>query len=162
MIRLAAMNEVSAVPFEKAEGLRCVYDGICQEAALREASHKMMASARSLTGLLCELTDSEDFKKELRDEGNIGVYVVSDKDGKDYGAICLFFPGVMETIHDVLGDFYALPCSVHEWLVLARETNNLEDLRLMVEYVNRTEVLPEDRLSDDVYEYVNGGFRIAR
>ncbi|MBR6173140.1 MAG: hypothetical protein IKQ49_08255 [Eubacterium sp.] len=51
-------------------------------------------------------------------------------------------------------DFFVLPSSVHEVLILPDDgSQDLESLQFMVREINRTEVAPEDRLSDFVYHY---------
>ena len=35
-----------------------------------------------------------------------------------WGAAALFYPGVMDRLREMLGDFYVIPSSVHELLLL--------------------------------------------
>lgn len=72
-----------------------------------------------------------------------------------YGAGALFYPGQMEAIAKQVGsDFFVLPSSVHETLILADDGSIEPDsLQFMVREINQTEVAPEDRLSDFVYHY---------
>ena len=72
-----------------------------------------------------------------------------------YGASALFYPGQMEAIAEQVGsDFFVLPSSVHETLILADDGSVEPDsLQFMVREINQTEVAPEDRLSDFVYHY---------
>ena len=156
MIRLAATNEIG-IPFEKAAGLKCICEG-SQELELRKASNEMKVGIKSLSGIVKSLSagNTDDC------DADVGAFVVSEEGLKQYGAICLFFDGVMETIHSKLGNFYALPSSVHEWIVVQRNIDDLDILRTMVREINAAIVDPKDRLSDDVYEYVDGVFRIAR
>lgn len=51
-------------------------------------------------------------------------------------------------------DFYILPCSVHELILVLASTNVSPDyLREVVQEVNEESVLPEERLSDAVYYF---------
>ncbi len=52
------------------------------------------------------------------------------------------------------GDFYLLPSSIHE-LVLVPDNGgmNSKELGMMVQSINMTEVLPEERLTDSAYHY---------
>ena len=51
-------------------------------------------------------------------------------------------------------DFYILPCSVHELILVPVSTNVSPDyLREVVQEVNEESVLPEERLSDAVYYF---------
>ena len=72
-----------------------------------------------------------------------------------HGAGALFYPEQLETIAQQMGtDFFVLPSSVHEVLILPDDgSQDLDSLQFMVREINRTEVAPEDRLSDFVYHY---------
>ncbi len=71
------------------------------------------------------------------------------------GASAIFYPGVMEQISEGLqGDFFILPSSTHEVLIVADDGNfDYPSLKDMVQQVNASEVSPEERLADDVYHY---------
>ena len=62
---------------------------------------------------------------------------------------------VMDDIAEkVGGEFYILPSSVHELLIIPRNADtDLKSLESMVQEVNATQVAPEERLSDHVYAY---------
>ncbi|MBR5637364.1 MAG: hypothetical protein IKW81_10595 [Pseudobutyrivibrio sp.] len=52
------------------------------------------------------------------------------------------------------GDFYILPSSIHEVLLVRDDGNfNIDTLKDMVHEANSTEVAPEDILTDSVYHY---------
>ena len=72
-----------------------------------------------------------------------------------HGAGALFYPDQLDTIAQQMGtDFFVLPSSVHEVLILPDDgSQDLDSLQFMVREINRTEVAPEDRLSDYVYHY---------
>lgn len=74
---------------------------------------------------------------------------------KMYGAALALDSSVMDKVGKVLGgDFYVLPSSVHEVLVLPDNgMASLEELSRMVAEVNRNEVSAEDFLSDHVQHY---------
>ena len=68
------------------------------------------------------------------------------------GAGVLFCDSVLQKIQDKVGDFYVLPSSIHEVLIIPVSDGIDRDyLEEMVKSVNRDEVAPEDRLSDQVY-----------
>ncbi len=72
-----------------------------------------------------------------------------------YGATCILYPGVLETIANRLSaDLYLLPSSVHE-VILLPDTGQLHSVQLkeMVAEVNGTQVEPEEILSDSLYYY---------
>ena len=72
-----------------------------------------------------------------------------------HGAATLFYPGQLEAIAQQMGsDFFVLPSSVHETLILPDDgTAEPDSLQFMVREINQSTVAPEDRLSDFVYHY---------
>lgn len=72
-----------------------------------------------------------------------------------YGGSAIFYPGVMDELGEVLnGDFFILPSSVHETLVVPDNGRiSCHELKAMVMAINEKEVAPEDRLADEVYHY---------
>lgn len=73
----------------------------------------------------------------------------------DHGAGVLAYPDFFERAQEKVGtNFYVLPSSIHELLLVPDDGNLLtEDLKAMVEHVNRTAVDEKDWLSDNVYHY---------
>lgn len=82
------------------------------------------------------------------------MYVLSNED-KVHGAAVVLNDRVMDEITGKLGqDFFILPSSVHEVLIVPRNPgDDLAALENMVQDVNSTQVSPEERLSDHVYAY---------
>ena len=73
---------------------------------------------------------------------------------KCLGAICIHYPGMTETVERcVKCDYYVLPSSVHECLILPAEGYSGGQLREMVEEINETRLPPQEVLSDQVYYY---------
>lgn len=72
-----------------------------------------------------------------------------------HGAGAMFYPDQLETIAQQMGtDFFVLPSSVHEVLILPDDgTTEPDSLQFMVREINQSTVAPEDRLSDFVYHY---------
>ena len=72
-----------------------------------------------------------------------------------HGAGALFYPGQLDAIAQQVGsDFFVLPSSVHETLILADDgTTEPDSLQFMVREINQSTVAPEERLSDFVYHY---------
>ena len=105
---------------------------------------------QTLFGILTELSGVE----PERDENSENIYVVTNKYGA-YGAAALFYPETMARVGKLLGgDYFILPSSIHEMLVLKDDGNqNTEQLAEMVYSVNREQVAPAERLSDHVYHY---------
>lgn len=104
------------------------------------------------------MTDLGDFfrtyKKVPWDDVGNGLWVLTNK-SMYYGATCLFYPGVLEETAGLFGeDFYIIPCSVHETLLLPQSIVDDGDvLKYMVYEVNRCCLDPEEILSDSVYYY---------
>ncbi|MDO4189926.1 MAG: DUF5688 family protein, partial [Lachnospiraceae bacterium] len=82
------------------------------------------------------------------------MFVLSNEQ-KLNGAAALLDDKMMDQIAEkVGGDFYILPSSVHEVLIVPADAGmDLKDLEAMVQEVNETQVAPQDRLSDHVYQY---------
>lgn len=85
---------------------------------------------------------------------NSGMYVLSTKT-KEYGAAVILSREVQKMCRDRLGeDYYVLPSSVHELILLPRSfTSGPGELERMVREVNAQCVSREDYLSDCVYLY---------
>lgn len=78
-------------------------------------------------------------------------YVLTNEENL-YGAAEILRDDVRLSIAEKIGDFYVLPSSVHEMLIVPKSAGmNLKELEYMVRDVNRTQVAPSERLSDNVY-----------
>lgn len=77
------------------------------------------------------------------------------------GAACLLYRDVLADAYRRFGeDFYILPSSVNEVILVPGSMGDPEQLREMVATVNRTEVEPMDVLSDSVYHYPEDSFEL--
>ena len=86
-------------------------------------------------------------------EPDIGLYVLTN-DQRQYGAAAVIYPGVLEKMHEKIGDFYMLPSSVHEFLLLSERADaSIEALEAMVRDVNHNVLKEDEFLSDQVYHY---------
>lgn len=69
-----------------------------------------------------------------------------------WGAGALFYPGVIERIHKIIGkDFYVLPSSVHELILIAVEDQDPQQLSDLVRSANRSVVKDNEILADDLF-----------
>ena len=95
-----------------------------------------------------------DYIEQMIPDGNEQMYVLSN-DSRLHGAAAVLNEKAMEDIAEkVGGDFFILPSSIHELLVVPKQDGmELSDLEAMVKEVNATQVAPEEKLSDHVYEY---------
>lgn len=88
---------------------------------------------------------------------NSKMYVVTNQ-RKLYGAIHGFLPDTIEKLEEMFGDFYILPSSVHEVIVLAADVVEDEEYIVnMVKDVNETQLTCEEILSNNVYKYEKSG-----
>lgn len=74
---------------------------------------------------------------------------------RSYGAACILYPGVLEEVAQRMGgSFYILPSSVHEVIFMPHGRMRPEEaLKEMIYDINRTQVEPEEVLSDSLYYY---------
>ena len=82
------------------------------------------------------------------------MYVLSNEE-KLHGAAALLNRGIMDEVTRRVGkEFYILPSSIHEVLIIPKtDEMDLQSLESMVRDVNATQVSPKERLSDNVYAY---------
>lgn len=89
---------------------------------------------------------------------NDSMYVVTNTE-KTYGASCLCYPGLLKQIAAEMGsDFYILPSSVHEIIVVPEtgDYNEADSLTDIVKYVNSSVLNKNDFLSNNIYFYNSG------
>lgn len=82
------------------------------------------------------------------------LYILTEQE-KQFGAIFAYDPKVLQHIYAQLQeDFYLLPSSIHEWIIVPISFGQDETLmRQTVQEINRTEVAEEEILSDQIYLY---------
>ena len=93
----------------------------------------------------------------ISDDCPLPLYMLTNKQ-KTKGAVMALCAKFMDQITAKFGDVYVLPSSVDEVLIMPKSAvadheMDLQDLARMVQQVNIEAVRPEDRLSDNVYEY---------
>lgn len=89
---------------------------------------------------------------------NLGVFDVISNKYKVKGAVECLNPKVL----DKYNNHYIIPSSTNEILFISKSLGfPIEYIKEMVTEVNRSSVSEEDKLSDNVYEYVNGKLTIA-
>ena len=77
-----------------------------------------------------------------------------------WGAGALFYPGVIERVHERLdGEFYVIPSSVHELILVAAEDQDPQQMVEMIREANRTVVDEMDILANDLYICESGKLR---
>lgn len=69
-----------------------------------------------------------------------------------WGAGALFYPGMINRMHELLGgDFYVLPSSVHELILIAVDDQDPQQLADLVRSANRSVVKENEVLANDLY-----------
>lgn len=99
-----------------------------------------------------EIIDREEYLRELRDA--TPMYVLSNRT-RIQGASCILYPDILRDFATAIkSDFYILPSSIHEVILLPAQGDEDEvSLKSMVQEVNETQVEREEVLSDSVYYY---------
>lgn len=83
--------------------------------------------------------------------GDYDVFILSNKD-MFWGAAAIFYPGIQDRLRGMIGDFYVIPSSVHELLLLPVTADaDPDNLAEMIWSANRSVVDEEEVLSDDLY-----------
>ncbi len=72
-----------------------------------------------------------------------------------HGAACMIYPGVLgAAAKQAQENLYILPSSIHEVILMPQsEVDDIQCVRNMIREVNRTQVEPEEILSDNLYFY---------
>ena len=125
--------------------------------AMENAPRIKPAEIKGMGEVIAELmgidkSDMNDVYPVSPEEEQIFVASVPDK---VHGAGVLAYQGFMDQAAErVGGDFFILPSSVHEILIVPDNGKmGLAELEKMVREVNATEVDPVDKLTDNVYHY---------
>lgn len=112
---------------------------------------------KSMIDVLMEMmgiTEDDPRASMLPPEEDLSMYVLTNSE-KINGATAILSEKKMDEIAEQLGgNFFVIPSSIHEVIVLPiREDMNKDDLEAMINDVNSTQVAPEERLSDNLYGY---------
>lgn len=117
----------------------------------------VMSMASVMMELLSDRLDEEgckEFYDMVVSENDVPMYVCTNT-SKINGAGVILYENLLKDFAQKVGtDFYILPSSVHETLLIpVSDQFDVETLRAMVCEVNMTQVAPEEQLSDQVYLY---------
>ncbi|MCD8018155.1 MAG: DUF5688 family protein [Clostridiales bacterium] len=87
-------------------------------------------------------------------EDGVTMYVLTNKQQINGATVLVYENVLQEFAEDKQTDFYVLPCSIHEMILIpSRELDEPDRLYDMVREANTTAVSPGDVLSDSVYYY---------
>ena len=125
--------------------------------ALRNAQETMPCHIRTMNEVLKtfmsyeDTTYDEQTRKLLEKQSN-AMLIMSNHENF-YGASCILYDGVLQHLADCnKTSYYILPSSVHEVILLPQEMAEYpSELKSMVMEINRTQVEPEEILSDEIY-----------
>lgn len=112
---------------------------------------------KNMEQIIEEMMGKENYEREKnlwQDEGDSAMYVLTNCT-KIFGAACILYRGLLEEIYQKLGrNFFILPSSVHEVIVIPQVGfESAQRLLHMVTEVNRTQVHDEEVLANSVYYY---------
>ena len=142
-----------------------------RDIAINNISNMEPCVMKSMTEIMIEMMmpkllenglDEEKAKEIINNSSPEMMYVITNK-SKNHGAMAILDNKFIdECIEKIGNDFYILPSSIHELIIIPNNNEmDAEILREMVKEVNRTQVSLEDKLSDNVYRYSNGKIVIA-
>lgn len=119
---------------------------------------KLPAFIMDITMYYLEGKRAEVYKPSTVLDGNMYVLTCSENmfDGS-YGASAILNSELLEQVAQSFdGDFYILPSSIYEVIVVRERGCDVDFLEDIVKVVNREEVSALDKLSDGVYKYSDG------
>ncbi|MBR2619765.1 MAG: hypothetical protein IKC98_02900 [Firmicutes bacterium] len=86
-----------------------------------------------------------------------GLYMLTNKEFC-CGASTMFYDGVKDRIAEVIkGDYYILPSSIHEVMIVPAEGANVSRLAEIIRDANETVVTPDEFLSNRLFSYDHKG-----
>lgn len=99
-----------------------------------------------------DILDIQDIQ-DLRNNTDKIMFVLTNKD-KQNGATALLDKDMMERICKAIPEFYVIPSSIHEVIILKKMPNMTPaNINALIQEINETQVSYEEQLSNHVYEY---------
>lgn len=123
--------------------------------AVQNTPKLMRYDLRNMTAVLRELfSEEETFSSDAFSDSPCPMYVLSNQQ-KLNGSVCILYDNLLHDFANRLGcDFYILPSSVHEVLLIPADSHaSHQELSVMVRDVNSSQLSREEILSDHVYYY---------
>ncbi len=105
----------------------------------------------TMYSVLCQMLGTDCLDTDIAENH---MYILTNA-LKQFGAAAILYKGLLEEIAYELGDdYYLLPSSLHEFIILPRRYSpSTEDLDRMISDINATQVSPDEILSDHSYYY---------
>lgn len=109
------------------------------------------ANFNTMYSVLCEMLKTDCLDTDIAENH---MYVLTNS-MKQYGASTILYRDLLEEIAlELRDDFYLIPSSIHEFIILPRRYSpSTEDLDRMIAEINETQVSPDEILSDHSYYY---------
>ena len=134
------------------------------EIAVANLSELLPSTFKGMTEVMSEMMgmSTEDMEMMGMSTDEEQMYVLSNTMNIN-GASALLDAKMMEEIIEKVGDFFILPSSIHETLVVPVKSGmDVESLEAMVRDVNSTQLQPDEILSNRVYSYsLEEGLKLA-
>lgn len=111
--------------------------------SLKKEPIKLISLGNMVAGLFGGTPDDIDDAVE--------AYVISNTSGFQGAAVIAYPDFFKQAVEAIGGSCFVLPSSVHEFLILKDEGQEVEALNAMVQNVNKTVLSPRDFLSDQCY-----------
>ena len=120
---------------------------------MQERNYIKIYTMDSVINSLLFGTEKEEISKEVLEKMQNPFLVMTSVNYMN-GSAGILDTDKLQEISEAIGqDLYILPSSIHECLILPKYEKTVQELKEMVQEVNRQEVEPEEWLSDNVYEY---------
>lgn len=130
------------------------------EQAVKNSNLLLPAQFYTMHQAIEELMDECDDHLGLHIEDTVDdeeeVMFILTNSYRNFGAVCLIYPHVLEMIGNMLGEnFYILPSSIHEVIIVPESKGIGPDVfDSMINEINETQVAPEEILGDHSYLYL--------
>lgn len=95
---------------------------------------------------------------EQFDMNTFPVYIITNN-RMICGASAVYSYGLYDRLKKLIGDFFLLPASIHEFIAVPKD--DYETYKSMVMDVNRTAIRDDEFLSDDIFEFKDDDLIIA-
>lgn len=108
---------------------------------------------KSMMDMMAELMGVHPDNSDCDEDKIPGMYVMTNQ-SKLYGSSAILKTDLFRSLSEQLdNDILILPSSIHELILIPDQDSDISGLRDMVMTVNRTQVEPNEILSDQVYRY---------
>lgn len=131
--------------------------GVLMDAAIENTPRILGLKIRGIFSTIASYIGDEELSEmaELEDS-HTPLYVATNNDAVNGAGVLIYKDALKMFAEKIKADLYIIPCSIHE-IIIAKAIEgcdmNLDGLKEMIYQVNRTELSPQDYLSDNLYFY---------